>query len=948
MKNKFFKSIFIITAVFSCCFMFSSFSPSLDGRAIVVEDGVFPQGLFAKTVGYLPGDIISVTNISGEKTVDILVIGALDPSEGVAIMLSPEAAKAIGIEKSNSNIVKITKRSGQDERVYGSAVIARQMNEFVTEPEEKEETPSIPYISYEDDFAADEDFSPSNTVQVSSAAEKNVDDYIAVNPSETNVYAQTTTQPILASAEISAIKGGVSDIDRKSLKDTTSSEPVQQPAKEEEIYSAKNLSKEILDIPNAKSSKVDTVDNINLDEISVDNAKSSTGYNAPQGIPASENVREAADNKEPVYSEPLYQDKKETEKETPLPEEPVLLDDLDSVSPVGPDSYDEQEAIIGAYGISAKSTILDDQTVPPPFDEGAAQKKVYTDDVEQNEMYTANQPKTEIPSQVPFEEEEELYVDNNEAIVPEDKELAENSEPESDKIENDDADNQNSSDKTDNDEINPKEEIAESSLENTDIEADKIEEEPVELSENTEESTEKPVVVENDEPLEEPLLEEKVELDTLEAIEDNKELVKEDEITAEPEESLEAETIEEELPNISEYAMDDTPADSEVEPEAESEDESEGVEEEVVLDEEPSPVNEIAADEKMPEAEDSVLPEDDASDMDKNEGIVLNDVDSEDADNADFEYNDGEFEALDNLDDTELADAEDLDYENETLPVENDLDSDSSLYGSLEEVSEDFEDSLFFVEDELAATEVVEDNEPVYSKELISLAETDEDFVDEKLPAKTSEVDKQKELLIPEEIIEDFDDSDGFKEEEMPVSENESEENVAESVPSIEPVPVIENEEIDADADYEEFNAITLVPAEDNPPVPVENEVEKNETEIVPVPVVEDEVAVEENKLPDSHSSADVKLCSYEKFVVKGESSLVSGKYYIQIATLSKDENILEVVNKYSANYPFVIIPLSNGSKKILVGPLTVDEYATVLERFKSYGYKDAFLKKIK
>ena len=71
-------------------FMLSSFSPSLDGRAVVVDEGVMPSGLFAKTVGYLPGDVISVSNVAGNKTIDILVIGALDPSEGVAIMLTPE------------------------------------------------------------------------------------------------------------------------------------------------------------------------------------------------------------------------------------------------------------------------------------------------------------------------------------------------------------------------------------------------------------------------------------------------------------------------------------------------------------------------------------------------------------------------------------------------------------------------------------------------------------------------------------------------------------------------------------------------------------------------------------------------------------------------------------------------------------------------------------------
>ena len=125
MKKNFIKKIAKIFSVFVGCLLLASFSPSLDGRAVVVDEGVFPEGLFAKTVGYLPGDTISVTNVAGDTTVDLLVIGALDPSEGVAIMLSPEAAAEIGIEKDSNNIVKITKRSGQDERVFGTAVIAK-------------------------------------------------------------------------------------------------------------------------------------------------------------------------------------------------------------------------------------------------------------------------------------------------------------------------------------------------------------------------------------------------------------------------------------------------------------------------------------------------------------------------------------------------------------------------------------------------------------------------------------------------------------------------------------------------------------------------------------------------------------------------------------------------------------------------------------------------------
>lgn len=139
------KKIFaIVCTVLFCGLIFTSFSPSLDGRAVVAEDGVMPQGVFARTVGYLPGDSISVTNLAKKTTVDILVIGALDPSEGVAILLSPEAASLLGLEKGGNNVVKITKRSGQlDETVSGTAVIGDSIEQ---EPA-AEETYSAPETS---------------------------------------------------------------------------------------------------------------------------------------------------------------------------------------------------------------------------------------------------------------------------------------------------------------------------------------------------------------------------------------------------------------------------------------------------------------------------------------------------------------------------------------------------------------------------------------------------------------------------------------------------------------------------------------------------------------------------------------------------------------------------------------------------------------------------------
>ncbi|QTQ11976.1 hypothetical protein HRI96_07090 [Treponema parvum] len=118
---------------------FMGFSPSVDGRAVVADKDVLPAGLFCKTIGYLPGDSVNVINPVNGKSADILVLGSLDPSEGVAILLSPEAAAELGIEKNANNLVKLTKRTGgMDEQVFGTATIARRESEKIADAAESE------------------------------------------------------------------------------------------------------------------------------------------------------------------------------------------------------------------------------------------------------------------------------------------------------------------------------------------------------------------------------------------------------------------------------------------------------------------------------------------------------------------------------------------------------------------------------------------------------------------------------------------------------------------------------------------------------------------------------------------------------------------------------------------------------------------------------------------
>ena len=120
--RRFIFSLLIISLTVSITFATSK--PSLDGRAVVAEEGVLPAGLFAKTVGYLPGDSVSVTNPATGITINVLILGSIDPSAGVAILLSPEAADKLFITPDSNTQVKLTKRTGMlDEAGSGTGTL---------------------------------------------------------------------------------------------------------------------------------------------------------------------------------------------------------------------------------------------------------------------------------------------------------------------------------------------------------------------------------------------------------------------------------------------------------------------------------------------------------------------------------------------------------------------------------------------------------------------------------------------------------------------------------------------------------------------------------------------------------------------------------------------------------------------------------------------------------
>ena len=192
------KILSLVFAVFTVATIFAAARPSVDGRAVVCEEGEMPKGLFAKTIGYLPGDSVTVTNPANGTTVDVLVLGSIDSGEGVAILLSAEAAEKLLIKKDSNVQVKITRRTGSiDESVSGTAVLTEESEENVSEPDveqniaESEENQDS--VEFEEAETPVEENKISESDSEISECETPVEDTETVEPENTEPVEENTS-----------------------------------------------------------------------------------------------------------------------------------------------------------------------------------------------------------------------------------------------------------------------------------------------------------------------------------------------------------------------------------------------------------------------------------------------------------------------------------------------------------------------------------------------------------------------------------------------------------------------------------------------------------------------------------------------------------------------------------------------------------------------------------
>ena len=139
----------------------------------------------------------------------------------------------------------------------------------------------------------------------------------------------------------------------------------------------------------------------------------------------------------------------------------------------------------------------------------------------------------------------------------------------------------------------------------------------------------------------------------------------------------------------------------------------------------------------------------------------------------------------------------------------------------------------------------------------------------------------------------------------------------------------------------EKETAIVLVPTKPVVPPPSAGDAGKK-----PAPAKKEPAPAEaspQKTVPPAPSAGSSKVR-----VLKSESALKKNAYDVQVATVSKLQNGEKIAADH-AKYPIVLVELAGGKGyKVLVGPLTADEYGAILEKFKAFGFKDAFIKRIK
>lgn len=301
----------IAVLVLFCISIFAiSVNPSMDGRAVVADAGVFPPGgFYGRAPGYLPGDTVIVTNHSNGFSIDVLILGSYDAYEGIAILLSPEAAEKLQIIKGKDVYVKVQKKQpisyeeavatsrnkkaeqkqsvdtdkdssvlpGDTEQLVNEVIESNKQNSEpveleseesevadVVEPEEETTEELVELAEIQDEeIVEDEDVilaDNSTFVTEENTEEDQPEEVAELEPEEDNLLAENVSEDVIDSSEEELLAEPEEYVESESI-----DSPVLEVAKEEYIEPAEEEVEEVVETPEEEV-VLDDLEDEELDE----------------------------------------------------------------------------------------------------------------------------------------------------------------------------------------------------------------------------------------------------------------------------------------------------------------------------------------------------------------------------------------------------------------------------------------------------------------------------------------------------------------------------------------------------------------------------------------------------------------------------------------------------------------------------------------------------------
>jgi len=152
--------------------------------------------------------------------------------------------------------------------------------------------------------------------------------------------------------------------------------------------------------------------------------------------------------------------------------------------------------------------------------------------------------------------------------------------------------------------------------------------------------------------------------------------------------------------------------------------------------------------------------------------------------------------------------------------------------------------------------------------------------------------------------------------------------------------PTLEEEEVEEEIEYitetpvpEEIEYV-LVPADEHPP-------ENTIYGIDPADIIPGLSATPAKEEPESL----LPVVTESNFSARRITALDRGWYYVQIGAFDSPELVEDTLRQIDHSYNPVVYKDGDVWYRVLLGPLNQGESAAILQRFKSIGYKDAFVR---